>query len=99
MEALMQNVEQLSITISPDVARMIRAKVEEGQYTSSSDVIREALRAWQELEGLRAAQLDMVRRKIAEADADPRPDLEEDDLDRHFACLLESALTRNGRNA
>jgi hypothetical protein len=42
--------------------------------------------------GLDMLDLDVLRRKIAEADADPRPDLDEEDLDRHFAVLLREAL-------
>ena len=57
----MQNVERSSITLPADMARMIRAKVEEGRYASNSEVIREAKRAWQEQEQLRAQRLTKVR--------------------------------------
>jgi antitoxin ParD1/3/4 len=66
----MQNVERLSITLPSEMGRMIRAKVEEGRYASNSEVIREAMRAWQEQEQLRAPRLTKVRAKIAEADAE-----------------------------
>lgn len=42
--------------------------------------------------GLDMLDLDVLRREIAEADADPRPDLDEADLNRHFAVLLREAL-------
>src|SRR5271170_1299485 len=63
----MQNVERSSITLPADMARMIRAKVEEGRYASNSEVIREAKRAWQEQEQPRAQRLTALRAKIAEA--------------------------------
>jgi len=80
----MQNVERLSITLPTEMARLIRAKVEEGGYASNSEVVREAMRAWQVQEKLRADQLASIRAKIAEADADPRPSLTEEDVDKHF---------------
>ena len=41
----MAGIERLSITLPADMARLIRAKVEEGSYASNSEVIREAQRA------------------------------------------------------
>lgn len=88
----MQNAERLSITLPADMARYIRGKVEEGRYASNSEVIREAMRAWQEQEQLRAQRLDAIRAKIAEADADPRPSLTEAEVDRHFDERLKRSL-------
>lgn len=82
----MQTVERLSITLPTDMARLIRAKVQAGGYASNSEVIREALRAWQAQEALREEHLAVIRQKIAEADADPRPSLTEEEVDRHFAA-------------
>jgi antitoxin ParD1/3/4 len=80
----MPNVERLSITLPAEMAQLIRAKVEEGGYASNSEVIREALRAWQAQEQFRAGRLDKMRAKIAEADDDPRPSLGEEDVDQQF---------------
>ena len=88
----MQNVERLSITLPADMARLIRAKVEGGGYASNSEVIREAMRAWQEQEQLRAQRLEAARAKIAEADAETVPPLSDADVDRHFAERLERSL-------
>ncbi len=88
----MQNVERLSITLPADMVRLIRAKVEGGGYASNSEVIREALRAWQEQEQLRAQRLAAARAKIAEADAETAPPLSEADVDRHFTERLERSL-------
>lgn len=85
----MPNVERLSITLPADMAQMIRAKVEGGQYASNSEVIREAIRLWQDREQARAEQLAAIREKIAEADADPRPSLTDEEVERHFARRSE----------
>lgn len=95
----MQNVERLSITLPADMARMIRAKVEEGRYASNSEVIREAMRAWQEQEVLRTQRLNVVRAKIAEADNDPRPSLNDEEVGRHFEERLKQSLAAQGEHA
>jgi antitoxin ParD1/3/4 len=94
----MQNVERLSITLPVDMARLIRAKVEEGRYASNSEVIREAMRAWQEQELVRMQRLEAVRAKIAEADADARPSLSESEVDQHFANRLGRSLVTRGKD-
>ena len=88
----MQNVERLSITLPTDMARMIRSRVKEGGYASNSEVIREAMRAWQEQEQLRAQRLATVRAKIAEADSETAPPLSDAEVDRHFAEKLARSL-------
>jgi antitoxin ParD1/3/4 len=88
----MRNVERLSITLPTDMARLIRSRVEEGGYASNSEVIREALRAWQEQEQLRAQRLAAVRARIAEADAETAPPLSDAEVERHFAEKLERSL-------
>jgi antitoxin ParD1/3/4 len=42
----MQTAEKLSITLPAEMVRVIRAKVEGGNYASNSDVIQEAMRGW-----------------------------------------------------
>jgi antitoxin ParD1/3/4 len=88
----MQNVERLSITLPTEMARIIRAKVEEGRYASNSEVIREAVRSWQEKELARDQSLAVIRAKIDEADNDPRPSLSEAEVDRHFEERLKRSL-------
>ena len=89
----MPNVERLSITLSAEMARMIRAKVEEGRYASNSEVVRDAMRAWLEQDQLRAQRLTTVRAKIAEADAEVAPPLSDAEVERHFAERLERSLS------
>ena len=42
----MANVEKMSIALTPEMAAAGRAAVENGEYVSSSAVVREALRDW-----------------------------------------------------
>jgi putative addiction module CopG family antidote len=41
----MRTTQQLSITLTHEMAQMVRAKVESGEYASESEVIRDGLRA------------------------------------------------------
>ena len=69
------------------MARLLRERVESGKYVTHSEVMCEALTAWQVQEAEQERCLAVIRRKIAEADADPAPSLTEEDMDRHFAAL------------
>jgi antitoxin ParD1/3/4 len=71
----MRPAEKLSITLPADMARMVRDKVEGGSYASNSEVIREALRIWQEREAVKLQRLDEIRAKIAASLDDQRPSL------------------------
>lgn len=42
----MANVEKLSITLSKEMADAVREAVDSGDYATTSEVIREALRGW-----------------------------------------------------
>ncbi len=43
----MRTTTQLSITLTHEMAQMVRAKVESGEYASESEVIRDGLRSLQ----------------------------------------------------
>ncbi|MFO5475003.1 MAG: type II toxin-antitoxin system ParD family antitoxin, partial [Dolichospermum sp.] len=40
----MPNVEKISIALTPEMAALVRDAVKSGEYASSSEIIREALR-------------------------------------------------------
>ena len=61
----MRPAEKLSITLPAEMARMVRDKVEGGAYASNSEVIREALRTWQDREAMKAQRLDEIGERIA----------------------------------
>jgi len=66
----MSNVEKLSVSLSEEMAEMLRTAVAEGSYTSSSEVIREALRDWKMKRAIEAAKLERLRHAIDEGLAD-----------------------------
>lgn len=57
----MSNVEKLSVALTPEMAEMIRHAVNAGEYASSSEVIREALRDWKYKRHTRHAEVEALR--------------------------------------
>jgi len=47
-------IEQMNISLPPKMARFIRGKVKDGQYTNASEVVRDAVRHMQEAEASRS---------------------------------------------
>jgi len=78
----MSNIERLTITLPADMAATVKGAVEGGDYASSSEVIRDALRDWKtkrsqqlkELAGLKAdigkGMKDLAKGRVKTFDAD-----------------------------
>jgi len=58
----MRTTQQLSITLPNEMADLVRAKVQSGEYASESEVIREGLRA---LEARERAVESRLRSRVA----------------------------------
>jgi len=62
----MPNVEKISIALPPEMVSIVRAAVESGEYSSTSEVIREALRGWKLKRKVEQLELDELRRLVHE---------------------------------
>ena len=69
----MSAAEKISITLTPEMNRIIKQRVEAGDFASSSELIREALRVWQKREDEHQERLASVRARIQKSLDDPRP--------------------------
>jgi len=66
----MANIERVTVTVPAEMATVLRNTVEGGEYASTSEIVREALRDWtrkrdqelQDLETLRKAIQDGLKR-------------------------------------
>jgi antitoxin ParD1/3/4 len=87
------NAEKLSITLPADMAQAIRAAVSTGSYSSNSEVIREAMRLWQERRDEREQRLDVIRAKLQEAADDPVR-ITGEEMRQHFERLTVEAEKR-----
>ncbi len=73
----MPEIERLTITLPAEMARMVKGAVEGGDYASTSEVIREALRDWK-------MKREVQLHKLAQLKAD---------IDRGMADVTEGRLT------
>ncbi|HUD56984.1 MAG TPA: type II toxin-antitoxin system ParD family antitoxin [Terracidiphilus sp.] len=74
----MPTVEKLSIALPSEMAAIVRRAVEAGEYSSNSEVIRDALRDWTHKRNLREQSLAGLRDRWQEAIADESEDLDPD---------------------
>ncbi|KAA6183325.1 type II toxin-antitoxin system ParD family antitoxin [Thiohalocapsa marina] len=58
----MPNVEKLSVALTPEALAVVREAVESGEYASSSEVVREALRDWTHRRMLKKKAVEELRR-------------------------------------
>jgi antitoxin ParD1/3/4 len=57
----MATVEKVSIALTHDMAALVRQAVESGDYASSSEVVRDALREWKTKRELEAQRIETLR--------------------------------------
>jgi antitoxin ParD1/3/4 len=72
MEVDMADIERLSIALPVPMADAVRRAVEDGEYASASEVIRDALRLWESRRELRERDLEVLRRRWDEGKASGR---------------------------
>ena len=60
----MSAIERLTITLPADMAGMVKGAVEGGDYASTSEVIRDALRDWKLKRELRLRQFAELKAEI-----------------------------------
>lgn len=58
----MASIEKISIALTSEQIASLKNAVETGEYATTSEVIREALREWQWKRNLRQDELDRLRR-------------------------------------
>ena len=80
-------VEKLSIALTPELAAEVRHAVDSGDYASTSEVVREALRDWklrrEQDSQLHAAKLAQLRQAIQDGiDSGPAGPLDIDAIKR-----------------
>jgi antitoxin ParD1/3/4 len=74
----MPTVEKLSIALPAEMASLVRKAVEAGEYSSHSEVVRDALRDWTHRRKLREQSLANLRQRWQEAMSDRSEGLDPD---------------------
>jgi antitoxin ParD1/3/4 len=66
----MSNIERITITLTAEMAEAVRTAVQAGEYASSSEIIREALRDWRHKRALQEQELQELRTKVQQGLSD-----------------------------
>lgn len=74
----MPTIEKLSIALPTEMAALVRRAVDVGEYSSNSEVIRDALRDWTHKRNLREQGLANLRKAWRQAVADDSEGLDPD---------------------
>ncbi len=82
----------MHVSLTPELERLVRERVESGFYNNASEVIREALRMMREQIELREAKLGRLRLELEKGEADMAAGKftaieDDDDLDELFRSL------------
>jgi antitoxin ParD1/3/4 len=56
----------MNVNLTPELEKLVHAKVKTGRYNSASEVVREALRLFEQRDRIRNLQVQELRRKITQ---------------------------------
>lgn len=85
----MQNAEKVSVTMTPDMMRAIRESVEAGEFATTSEAMRDAVRVWQRVRLEYAERLEALRARVRQSRDDPRPSLTTDEAEADMTRFME----------
>jgi len=66
----MSTIERMTITMPADMAAVVKGAVEGGDYASTSEVVREALRDWKAKRAIQIHELEALKADIDKGLAD-----------------------------
>jgi antitoxin ParD1/3/4 len=86
----MATAEKISIALPPEMVHIVRGAVATGEYASSSEVIRDALRDWTYKRNLRQQGVTELRRVWQEAVNDKTPGISPNDVLDRLECKYQA---------
>ena len=90
----MSTVEKISIALPPEMVAVVRSAVDTGEYASSSEVVRDALRDWTQKRSLRQQGIEELRQVWQQAIKDKTPGEPADDvldrLERKYQAMADA---------
>ena len=93
----MPTIEKLSIALPSEMAALVRRAVDVGEYSSNSEVIRDALRDWTHKRNLREQGLSNLRKAWHEAVADDSEGLDPDPVFDRLESEYDAHANAKGR--
>ena len=94
----MRNAEKVTITLTADMLQSVRATVEAGEFATTSEAMRDAVRVWQRQRLEDAERLNAMRARIRRSLDDPRPSLTEDEAEAEMDRFMKGQ-EKASRNA
>jgi len=83
--------EKVSITMTPDMLREVRESVEAGEYASTSEVLRDAVRLWRRRRAEDAERLAAIRTRVQRSIDDPEASLSADVAEAGMKRFVDEA--------
>jgi antitoxin ParD1/3/4 len=93
----MPTIEKLSVALPSEMAALVRRAVDGGEYSSNSEVIRDALRDWTHKRNLREQSLSRLRKAWQEAVADESEGLDPEPVFERLESKLAGMAEATGR--
>jgi antitoxin ParD1/3/4 len=93
----MPTIEKLSVALPAEMAALVRRAVDLGEYSSNSEVIRDALRDWTHKRNLREQGLAGLRKKWLEAVEDDSEGIEPGAVFDELEAKYERIAKANGQ--
>lgn len=92
------SIEKISIALPPEMVAQVRQAVETGEYASSSEVVRDALRDWTYKRHLQQQGVQELRQLWMEARNNDTPGVPAQDvldrLERKYQAIADAAGAR-----
>ncbi len=93
----MATVEKITIALTQEMAGFIRGAVDSGEYASTSEAIREAVREWKERRDLLGYTVDELRDLVREGlESGPSSRVSMDEVKAEARRRLEASRPRGG---
>ena len=92
----MSKLERITVTMPEEMAAKMRAAVDSGEYATTSEIVREALRDWNELQERRQAKLERFRALIKEGEESES--LDGETVLREFRDYVDQLVTEIENN-
>ena len=93
----MPTIEKLSIALPTEMAALVRHAVDAGEYSSNSEVVRDALRDWTHKRNLREQGLANLRKMWMDAVADDSEGLDPEAVFERLEGKYDRLAEKTGR--
>ncbi|MEX6505522.1 type II toxin-antitoxin system ParD family antitoxin [Jiella sp. M17.18] len=91
----MSAIERITITVPTEMAAALKAAVAEGDYASTSEVVREALRDWTRARDVERRELMALREAIRKGD-ESGPGIPAADVYAELRAIIAGSRTDGG---